>query len=410
MYAWAVVALLWGVGLLNYFDRLLITTMRDPIRADIAMDDVQFGLLTSVFLWIYAAVSPFGGLLADRVSRSWVIAASLLFWSGAMYVTSFAHTFHQLLWSRALMGLSEACYLPAALAIICDYHPGRTRSLATGVHMSGLSAGAALGGLGGYIAESFGWRAGFRGLGVVGLCYGLLIVLSLRDAARSPVQAPIATGRGRADDVARALTKLLGQRAFVLLMCVNILIGMVNWAMYGWLPTYLKEHFHLGMGAAGISATTFLQAAAFAGVFVGGWWADRWSRTLRDARRLAPALVFLAAGPATFAAASTPLLPIAIAGLICYGLSRGVFDANHMPILRESTDERFSATGFGLLNLLSNASGGAMVYVGGLLSAHHVDLSRIFQVSGVALSAAAMLLIFLKPTTRDSANATSLAG
>src|SRR5258707_10599849 len=112
-YAWAVVGLLFVVALLNYLDRLILTTMRDPIRADIPMSDGQFGLLTSTFLWVYAAASPLGGYLADRVGRSRVIVASLFFWSAATVLTGLAHSLHQMLFARALMGVSEACYIPA---------------------------------------------------------------------------------------------------------------------------------------------------------------------------------------------------------------------------------------------------------------------------------------------------------
>ncbi|HWE02736.1 MAG TPA: MFS transporter [Tepidisphaeraceae bacterium] len=393
-YAWFVVALLWLVAMLNYVDRLMITTMRDPIRADISITDAQFGLLTSVFLWVYALVSPFGGYVADRFTRRGVITASLLFWSAATFLTGLAHTFHQLLWARALMGVSEACYLPAALALICDYHPGPTRSFATGVHMSGLSVGAALGGIGGYLAERIGWRAGFERLGIAGLAYGLLVLMTLRDAD-SKFDLP-ASATGDVEDksgAAMMLTWLLAKRGFQILFVVNILVGMSNWTLYGWLPTYLKEHFRLGLGAAGLSATGYVQAAAFVGVFAGGFIADRWIRTNRHARSLTPGVFYMVAGPCLFAAASTHALPLAIMGLIVFGLARGAFDANHMPVLREITRDRYSATGFGIVNMVSCAAGGAMVYVGGALSDAHVSLARIFQLCGVALSIVGLLLI-----------------
>ena len=128
--AWLVVGILWVVGCLNYLDRVMITTMRQSLTDAIPMTDAQFGLLTSVFLWIYAVLSPIAGFLADRFNRSRVIIISLFAWSVITWLTAHATTFNQLLLTRALMGVSEACYIPAALALIADYHRGPTRSLA----------------------------------------------------------------------------------------------------------------------------------------------------------------------------------------------------------------------------------------------------------------------------------------
>jgi MFS family permease len=392
-YAWVVVALLFIVALLNYLDRLMITTMRDPIRAEFTITDAQFGLITAVFLWVYAALSPLGGYLADRFSRSGVIVASLLFWSSATLLSGIARTYHELLWARALMGVSEACYIPAALALISDYHRGRTRSLATGLHMAGIYAGAALGGVGGYIAEQFGWRAGFKGFGLVGIGYAIVLALSLRDMRNEPEMGP------EIDEVAEpnvrpgaALAELFGNNGFRILFALNVMVGLANWAIYNWLPAYLKEHFRLGLGAAGLSATAYIQVASFAGVLVGGALADRWSRTNRRARALIPAIGFLAAGPCLMASASTSLLPIAVAGLIVFGLGRGAFDANHMPILRELVDQRYSATGYGLLNMISTASGGVMIYTAGAMMDAHISLAAVFKVCGAGLVLCGLLL------------------
>ena len=116
--AWLVVALLWVVGMLNYLDRVIITTMHGSLIEAIPMTEAQFGLLTSVFLWVYGILSPFAGFLADRFNRSRVIVISLFAWSVLTWLTAHATTFHGLLITRALMGISEACYIPAALALI----------------------------------------------------------------------------------------------------------------------------------------------------------------------------------------------------------------------------------------------------------------------------------------------------
>ncbi|RYE19997.1 MAG: MFS transporter, partial [Sphingobacteriaceae bacterium] len=159
--AWLTVGLLCVVGCLNYLDRTMIATMRESVVKAIPMTNAQFGLLTSVFLWVYGFLSPVAGFLADRFNRSRVIIGSLLVWSLITLSTSYVKTYEQLLITRALMGISEACYIPAALALIVDYHKGSTRSLATGIHIAGITLGSSLGFLGGWIAEKHSWTTAF---------------------------------------------------------------------------------------------------------------------------------------------------------------------------------------------------------------------------------------------------------
>jgi MFS family permease len=401
--AWLTVGLLWAIALLNYLDRLMITTMRDPIKADITMTDAQFGLLTSVFLWVYGVFSPFGGFLADKFARRTVILASLFIWSAVTWATGHMHSFEGLLAARALMGLSEACYIPAALALIADYHPGPTRSLATGLHMSGIYAGAALGGVGGVIAEHYGWRVGFGWFGGFGVAYAIFCVWLLRDApvtARTDGNAPASV----APAPAAAARELLRQPAFLILLAANALVGIANWGIYGWLPTYLREHYKLGLGTAGMTATGYIQIASFIGVLVGGVWADRWSRTQPRARALVPALGFCAVAPCLFLGINANLLVLAIAGLVVYGVGRGFFDANLMPIVRNIVDSRYSATAYGVLNFVGVLMGGAMIYIGGWLKDANVSLAAIFQVSAAGLLVVGLLLFAVKRSTRSDAS------
>jgi MFS family permease len=292
------------------------------------------------------------------------------------------------------MGVSEACYIPAALATIADHHRGPTRSLATGIHMSGIYAGAALGGLGGYIAQWYGWRAGFSLFGAIGVVYSIVLLFFLRDARTRDDDDGGAAG---STTVGAALRALFGVGAFWVLLVLTALVGVANWGINGWLPTYLKEHFRLGLGEAGMSATGYIQVASFVGVLLGGAWADRWSGTNRRGRVLVPAIGFLAAGPCLFVSGSTAVLAAAIAGLIVYGLGRGFCDANLMPVLRQATGERYSATGYGLLNFVSCAMGGAMIYVGGWLKDAKVDLGRVVQVAAVALLLAGACFLLVRP-------------
>jgi len=398
--AWLIVGLLWVVGCLNYLDRVMITTMRGSLIAAIPMTDAQFGLLTSVFLWVYGVLSPFAGFLADRFNRSRVIVGSLLAWSIITWLTAHATTFGGLLATRALMGISEACYIPAALALIADYHRGPTRSLATGVHMSGIMVGSGLGGLGGWIAERSDWSHAFLIFGIAGIGYTVVVACFLRDippeqaADGEPAVIQIVVPKV---SLSEALTSLFGRTSFLLAICYWGLLGLAGWAVVGWMPTYLNEHFHLSQGKAGLSATGYLQMAALIGVLVGGAWADRWSRTNERGRVYVPMIGLLFAAPAILLVSTISWLPLAIAGLILFGLAKAFTDSNMMPILCTVSDPRYRATGYGVLNLFSCIIGGLTIYAGGLLRDGAIDVSRIFQFAAASILVCAALLFYIKP-------------
>lgn len=397
LYSWVIVAMLWIVAFLNYLDRILITSMRDPIVQDFNLSDAQFGLLTSVFLWSYGFLSPFGGFFADRYSRKKVIVFSVMVWSAVTLWTGYATSFHEMLAARFLMGVSEACYIPAALALITDYHKGRTRSLATGLHMSGLYAGLALGGMGGYIAESWGWRYGFHVFGAIGIIYSIILLYVIKDYKPGATESETETTTA-ADkiSIAGALKELFTKASFFILLIYFAVLGVVNWLVYGWLPTFLKDHFQLNLGEAGISATGYIQIGSFVGVILGGILADRWTRKNNRGRLYMIIIGFTLGAPFLFLMASTTIFSIAIVAMLIFGLARGFNDANMMPILRQVADGRYIATGYGFLNFLSTIIGGLMVYVGGALKDAKIDLAIIYQVSAIAMLLATWLLFAVK--------------
>lgn len=164
VYPWIVVALLWVVALLNYMDRQMLSTMQEAMKVDIVeLNKAEaFGALMAVFLWIYGFMSPIAGMIADRVNRKWLVVGSLFVWSGVTYLMGYADNFHELYWLRAVMGVSEALYIPSALSLIADWHQGKSRSLAIGVHMTGLYVGQAIGGFGATVAAIFSWHTTFH--------------------------------------------------------------------------------------------------------------------------------------------------------------------------------------------------------------------------------------------------------
>lgn len=396
--AWLTVGLLWFIGLLNYLDRVMITTMRGSIVAEIPMTEAQFGLLTAAFLWTYGLLSPFAGFLADRYSRSRVIVISLFSWSLVTWLTAHATTYWELLATRMLMGVTEAAYIPAALALITDYHRGHTRSRAEGIHMSGIMVGAGLGGVGGWIAERHGWEHSFTLFGLLGLAYTLVVAFLMKDAPR---ERSINAASGVTDELPKiglraAFTSLLSKSSFILALFYWGLLGMGGWAVVGWMPTYMNENFNLAQGVAGLTATGYLQTALLVGVLVGGAWADRWFRTNPYGRFYVPFIGLCCAAPGIFLAGYTNLLPLAILGLVVYGFARAFADCNMMPILCQVTDPRYRATGYGVLNLCGTIVGGFTIYAGGALRDAKIDVSLIFGFASVSMVGCAALLLLIK--------------
>ena len=395
--AWLFVGLLSVVGCLNYLDRTMITTMRSSIVQDLPMTEAQFGLLTSVFLWVYGLLSPFAGYLADKFSRSKVIIISLFVWSLVTWATGQAKSFEQLLLARALMGISEACYIPAALALIVDYHKGTTRSLATGIHMGGIMAGQSLGFIGGWIAEKNGWSASFSVLGFTGICYAILLIFILKDKRQTINEPSNGNNNEQLVSFQEGVISMFKNSSFIKVLCYWSLLGVVSWLVMGWLPTYYKEHFNLSQTISGIYATGYLYPASLAGVIVGGYLADRWTKKNPFGPMLVPILGLCIGAPFIFMASSTSILPLAILMFMVYAFTRAFGDANMMPILCLVSDPRYRATGYGILSMFSCIVGGAALYAGGYLRDANVDLSAIYQFAALTMLLCAAILYWAKP-------------
>lgn len=382
---WLVVYSLCLVGLLNYLDRTMLSTMRSSIVEKIPMSNGQFGLLTAVFLFSYGTCSPFGGFLADRFNRSRVIIFSLCIWSMVTWLTSYATDFNLLLLSRAVMGISEACYLPAALALITDYHGNKTRSLAVGIHMTGIIAGQSLGFLGGWLAEMYTWNYAFYLFGVLGMGYALVLVFFLKDKLVRGEESASHSNKEKRIDFFQALSTLMNNLNFTLLLGFWCLLGIVGWLIMGWLPTYYQERFQVSQGIAGLYATGYLYPFSMVGVVIGGLLADRWNQSNKRARMLIPAIGLLIAIPGVLLAMNTQYIEIAIFGFMIYAFTKVFSDANLMPILCSIIDEKYRATGYGVLNLFACVVGGIGIYAGGMLRDAQISMDYIFFFASIIM-------------------------
>jgi MFS family permease len=399
-YAWLIVGLLVPVALLNYLDRQMIAAMKSSVMNDVTgfSNEKAWGQMLGQFKWVYAFLSPVGGYIADRFGRKFTICGSLFAWSAITFVTGHVTMYDGLLWTRTLMGVSEAFYIPAALALIMDYHNGNTRSRATGLHQMGIYCGVILGGFTGYVADApaLGWRWMFNVTGLVGIIYAPVLLMVLRDVTKQ-ISASDVEKKTR---VVTAVCELLSNKSFILLVFYFTLPALAGWVVRDWMPAILQKSFNISQGKAGVSATLYWQAAAILSAFFGGWLADRWMHQSDRGRIYVSAIGMALIIPALFGVGNAPnlhSLSLAIASLVLFGVGWGFFDGNNMPILSQIVRPKLRATGYGIMNLVSISFGGFADVGFGALRDRNVALNTIFGVfAGIALLSVVVVLL-IKP-------------
>ncbi|PJE48125.1 MAG: MFS transporter [Sediminibacterium sp.] len=419
IYPWFVVALLWVVALLNYMDRQMLSTMKPSMQIDIQelQSATNFGYLMAIFLWIYGFMSPISGMIADRLNRKWLIVGSLFVWSAITFAMGFAKTFDQLYWLRALMGISEALYIPAGLSLIADYHSSKTRSLAVGIHMTGLYMGQALGGFGATIAAEYSWQNAFISFGLIGIVYSAVLIIFLRE---NPIKEGMTTDMAVAvassvtnndeavkvkvsvkDSIIKSLTILFTNISFWVILFYFAVPSLPGWGVKNWLPTLFSENLGIDMSKAGPLSTITIAASSFLGVIFGGILSDKWvqknirGRVYTSAIGLAmtiPALLFIGLGNSLF---------YLVGAVFFFGFGYGMFDANNMPILCQFISSKHRATAYGLMNMIGVFAGAFITNLLGK-SSDGGSLGKDFAMMAIVVVVAlALQLTVLRPKHND---------
>lgn len=410
-YPWIVVGLLWVVALLNYMDRQMLSTMQMNIANDIAAlkNAEAFGALMAIFLWVYGFFSPFSGAVADRVSRKWLIVGSLGVWSAVTYLMGYCTDFSQLMWLRGIMGVSEALYIPSALSLIADFFTGKGRSLAIGLHMTGLYCGQALGGFGALVATNWSWQATFHWFGIIGVVYAFILIFLLHEkeghgSIKAPGMPQQSTSKAQ-ESVVRSLAVVFSNVAFWVILFFFASSSIPGWATKNWLPTLFRDNLNMGMEWAGPMATLTIAVSSFIGVMLGGPLSDRWVKKNVKGRiytssiglaMMIPSLVLIGL-------AHNAVLSV-LAGLL-FGIGYGMFDANNMPILCQFVSSRQRAMAYGFMNSLGVIMGAVTTQVLGGLS-ESLGLGKCFALMGIILLLALVFqLCVLKPESDDKDDA-----
>ncbi len=403
-FKWILVAVLAIIGMINYGVRTSITAVYPLLKADLGFTDVGLGAMGSFFLWSYAFASPFAGHLGDRFDRGRIVLWSLIGWSLVTAASGLASARWELLAMRVLLGLVESLFLPAAMALVAEYHPPKTVATALGI----LGVGQYVGLIGGttfqgFLADRFGWRPSLWVLGITGLLFAIpayfLVPVRKPGTLAGNVDAP-ESGPGPRLPFGAAFSQLLKIPSFLVLAAAGALTSIGAWILLNWLPLYFKEAFAMSLAGAGFFGASFINGSAAASQVLGGMVSDRVARKGAQYRMLLQGVLILAAAPALIVFACSKNLVVIVVALGLYSAFRTAGDINIQPLLCGLAGKDNFAIAFGITNMVNCLTGGLGIFVAGLLKAS-LGLAGVFAgIVGILAFDALMLLcgygVFLK--------------
>jgi MFS family permease len=400
--AWQLIAYLWVCYALNHADRQVMNTMLPALQRELRYGDATLGLMGAVFLWSYGIFSPVAGVLGDRMSKARLVVGSLAVWSALTVLSGMAPNGPFLLACRALLGLAEAMFFPAAYALIAAAHGAESRSKAVAIFGTSVTAGVAIGGaLSALVAERFHWRMPFWLLGTAGLAFTFPL---LRFFNRMPREFD-GGGEGPRVEIGKGFSLFRIPTFRMLAVCGGVAtfgLSLVD----AWLPTILMEKFPIGLGHAGVEASVFPQVGFMLGMLGGAALADRYATRSRASRFWALFIVFLAWSPCLILLGLSWSLPVARAAALAYGLCSGGRSSNTVPAAFDIVPASLRASTVGLLNLVGAFVSGFGPFLGGL-TRRVIGLNRLMAFTGVLYLCTAMLLLYviLKHVGHDTAEA-----
>lgn len=265
---WYALGILTAVYVFNIADRYVISTLIEPIKAELQLSDSAIGFLTGTALAIfYTGMGIPLGILADRIERRRMIAWSIGIWSAMTAACGAAANFTQLLLARIGVGIGEAGGTPASQSLLADFFPFSQRVMATSIFALGAAAGSMLGSAGGgMIADEFGWRVAFYALSVPGILLGVIVRFTVREPVRG------ALDRAHAVDtptLKQTLAFIRTQRSLVHVLVGGTVITYWGWGLLWWTPAFLQRSHHLTTGQAGALVGTISGIAGALGILIG---------------------------------------------------------------------------------------------------------------------------------------------
>jgi sugar phosphate permease len=403
--------MLWFICFFNYADRMAINAVGPALQSEYGFSNEQLGHIFSAFMIVYALSAPFAGQVGDRVRRKPLILGGLIVWSAVTWATGFCRKLIEFVVVRATEGLGETFYFPATMSLISDYHTKRTRSLAMGLHQTSVYAGT-IGGpaVAGYLAEKYGWPTPFKWFGFGGIALGIVLALFLREPARNEAERLEAPDLGdgslptpayadKRDEppaipLVQFLKELIETPSAVLLILAFFGANSVAFVFLSWMPKYLHDNFHMNLGTAAFSATFYLQIASIIGSILGGVLADLARMFVAGGRILSQALGALLGIPFIYLSGATTQAGPLLVFLTCFGLAKGIYDANIWASMYDVVHPSRRATMLGLANMIGWFGASVATDATGLATERlHLSLGQVLSSTAVIYAFVAALLI-----------------
>lgn len=398
-YPWVVIGMLWFLCFCNYADRVAIGSVFPELEKHYHFNKEQLGLIGAAFTWVYALGSPLAGYVGDHFARKRVILIGLYIWSLVTGLTAQCTQLWQFVLVRGSEGMGEAFYMPASMALISDYHTTRTRSAAIGLHQTSIYAGTVFGAsMAGWMALHYRWQTPFWVFGIAGIVLGLVMQFGIREPYRNEAET-----RARGASVVRPRTteplgaflkEFVRTPTAVLLILAFFGANMVGAVFLTWMPTYLKEKFHLDLAQAGLGATIFTAIASMIGCASGGVIADRWSRHRPEGRILLQAIAVLAGVPFVFLCGYTRELWMLAIAMTLFGFSKGLYDSNLTAAFYDVIAPSRRSTATGIMNLIGWIGGGLGAFAIGYAVHHHTTMSAAISSTAIVYFAVACILFY----------------
>jgi MFS transporter, Spinster family, sphingosine-1-phosphate transporter len=388
-YQYRLLAVLALVNFVNFADRQVFSPLLPLIRAQLGLSDSQLGSLQTWLLVVLAFASLLFGFLADRLNRRAVIAFGVIFWSLATFASGMAGTFAFLLMSRALVGVGEGAYAPAAQSMISGAFPQERRAFAQAIFATGMLLGGAAGfALGGILSEHYTWQHIFYFAALAGLVPGLA-VLTIEDPPRGP----------RTEVV--PLLKLLSVPAFVAMIAAGTCITFCNVSLLTWGVDFAKDYKDFTVREAAVSLAAIALFSSILGVLMGGYVADRLQRQFSYGRLVAIGCALLLATPFLLFAILSDDKWAVLTGLFVSGFFLSWYHGPVTAVIHDMMPRRAHATSVGIYMFLTQLIGGFGPQVVGKISDAR-DLQVGLEISvGVLVCGGLLMLLVIHFIRRD---------